>query len=881
MPDMSLRPGDVFAGYIIERELGSGGMGSVYLARHPRLPRMDALKLLRPELCSDQSFVMRFEREADMVARLDHPNIVSVHDRGSQDGQLWISMRFIDGTNAEQALRSEPAGMSPERVVRIIGKVASALDYAHRHGLLHRDVKPANILLTPGAEDEDELERVFLSDFGVAKAIGEASDSMSSLTSTGSVVATLDYASPEQIKGQALDHRSDIYALGCVLYKLLTGDVPYPAESVVARVYGHLNKDIPRPTEAVPSLPSGFDDVIAMAMAKERGQRYQTCRAMAVAARAALTTAPAAPAAPAAPGAADASDDSLPTTAYLLPAAAPRAHPGTPSASGRDATSAATQANPGASASSVDGMATVASAQARPGVGSPPAPGSEASWAPNPQSPDPAAQGRPPDGGGSEDSRARDPRLASGPQPGPEASRGAPAAQPQVPRRTLEQPAFPGPPPGGGYDGARGYSGARDPAGPPPGPTGPPPGPTGLPPDPSPGSPRRWPVITAIVATVLIIAALGTWFVLRDGTSSTASLGTGTTTAATTVPSSAASSAVNSSASGSPSASPSPSPSSASASSSSAVGTPPAGPVAGLPHATPLPENLLVVGRVVDNVAALYLLDAASGTSGQQLTAGVPGSLSPLLSADRGTLIYVHSGTAEANTLRTVAVDGSGDRQLFDALPSGCKQLARPAWNPIDQTELALPCTTAQGEVRLHRTKVDGTDEGTITTGFTVVDDVTYSPDGSTLAFWASEKAGSSGGTIYLQPADGSAPAHQLAGTPEGAKDVDPGFSPDGSSIAFSRVQSAGDGVSASTRVYQVNVDGSNLRAVTPPSAYGDINPCYSPDGTELAFKSNRPSAAGADGHQIWTIGLDGTGLKQLAGDAPGPVTASPAWIRR
>jgi len=228
MPGMSLRPGEVFAGYTIERELGSGGMGAVYLARHPRLPRFDALKLLRSELCDDPSFVGRFEREADTVAQLDHPNIVPVYDRGSADGQLWISMRFIDGTNAERALADYPDGMPPERAVRIVARVASALDYAHRHQLLHRDVKPANILLAAGPEDEDESERVFLSDFGVAKAIGAAADRIASLTSTGSVVATLDYASPEQIKGQPLDHRADIYALGCVLYKLLTGSVPFP-----------------------------------------------------------------------------------------------------------------------------------------------------------------------------------------------------------------------------------------------------------------------------------------------------------------------------------------------------------------------------------------------------------------------------------------------------------------------------------------------------------------------------------------------------------------------------------------------------------------------------------------------------------------------------
>jgi len=166
MPGMSLRPGEVFAGYTVGRELGSGGMGSVYLVRHPRLPRYDALKLLRAELCDDPAFVGRFEREADTVAQLDHPNVVAVHDRGSQDGQLWISMRYIDGTNAEKALADYHSGMPPERAVRIVSKVASALDYAHRRDLLHRDVKPANILLASGSDDDDETERVFLSDFG-------------------------------------------------------------------------------------------------------------------------------------------------------------------------------------------------------------------------------------------------------------------------------------------------------------------------------------------------------------------------------------------------------------------------------------------------------------------------------------------------------------------------------------------------------------------------------------------------------------------------------------------------------------------------------------------------------------------------------------------
>lgn len=290
MPDMSLRPGEIFAGYTVERELGSGGMGAVYLVTHPRLPRFDALKLLRQELCADPAFVGRFEREADMVAQLDHPNIVSVHDRGSQDGQLWISMRFIDGTNAEKALTVYPLGMPPERAVRIVGKVASALDYAHKRQLLHRDVKPANILLTAGDEDDDDLERVFLTDFGVSKAIGDAADRISSMTSTGSIVATLDYASPEQIRGEVLDQRTDIYALGCVLYKLLTGSVPFPGDSVATRVYGHLNNEARPPSVLAPTLPSGFDEVTRRAMAKDPDERYPSCRALAAAAVAALTS---------------------------------------------------------------------------------------------------------------------------------------------------------------------------------------------------------------------------------------------------------------------------------------------------------------------------------------------------------------------------------------------------------------------------------------------------------------------------------------------------------------------------------------------------------------------------------------------------------------
>ena len=194
---MSLQHGTVFAGYVIDRLIGAGGMGSVYLATHPRLPRSDALKLLRPELCTDPVFAERFHREAATVARLSHPNILPVHDRGSEDGQLWISMPYVQGVDAEGALGACAGGMPPERAVRIVTQVGSALDYAHRHRLLHRDVKPANVLLT-ATEDGFDLEWVFLTDFGIAKA----ADEVASLTEAGSVLATFDFASPEQIEGK-------------------------------------------------------------------------------------------------------------------------------------------------------------------------------------------------------------------------------------------------------------------------------------------------------------------------------------------------------------------------------------------------------------------------------------------------------------------------------------------------------------------------------------------------------------------------------------------------------------------------------------------------------------------------------------------------------
>jgi len=282
-PTTSLQPGATFAGFVIEKHIGAGGMGDVYEVRHQQLQKKFALKILRAEFTAVHAFAARFEREMKTVSRLDHPNIVMATDGGSVNGQVWFTMTYVEGTDAQRALMETPTGMPPERAVSIIEKVAAAVDYAHRQGILHRDIKPANILLAPEPEPDDE--RVYLTDFGIAKAIDEAKP----LTATGQIPLTIDYASPEQIEGRTLDTRSDIYALGGTLFTLLTGSVPYPADSLLARANLHLSAEPPSPSSLVPELPAAFDDVIHRAMAKDPGDRYQTSRELAVAARRSLT----------------------------------------------------------------------------------------------------------------------------------------------------------------------------------------------------------------------------------------------------------------------------------------------------------------------------------------------------------------------------------------------------------------------------------------------------------------------------------------------------------------------------------------------------------------------------------------------------------------
>lgn len=275
-----LTSGAVVCGYRIERVLGTGGMGTVYLAADPILPRQTALKVLSSELSRDPDFRARFIREADTAASLEHPHIVSVYNRGqTEDGQLWIAMQFVDGIDADAALRD--GTMAPQRAVHIIGQVAKALDFAHAHNVVHRDIKPGNFLLS-GPIGPDE--RVLLGDFGIARAFDDVG-----LTATGSVMATVAYAAPEVLSDAPIDGRVDIYSLGCALFRLLTGHTPFPATNGAAAVMmGHLFSPPPRVTDAVPSLPAALDRVIAIAMAKDPAARFGSAGELAAAAAGAL-----------------------------------------------------------------------------------------------------------------------------------------------------------------------------------------------------------------------------------------------------------------------------------------------------------------------------------------------------------------------------------------------------------------------------------------------------------------------------------------------------------------------------------------------------------------------------------------------------------------
>ena len=279
-----LKAGEAFAGYTIIRSLGAGGMGEVYLAEHPRLPRADALKIIGSAISADPSYQERFIREADLAAKLWHPNIVGVHDRGESEGQLWIAMDFVEGRNAEELLSSRyPVGMPYEDVVAIVTGVAEALDYAHNQGLVHRDIKPSNIMLAD--PDEDGRRRILLTDFGIARTVGE----VSGLTATNMTLGTVAYSAPEQLLGMELDGRADQYALAATAYQLLTGSPVFPDSNPAVVISRHQSLAPPAPSTLRPEL-AAVDAAFAQALAKKPGDRFARCQDFARALRSASTT---------------------------------------------------------------------------------------------------------------------------------------------------------------------------------------------------------------------------------------------------------------------------------------------------------------------------------------------------------------------------------------------------------------------------------------------------------------------------------------------------------------------------------------------------------------------------------------------------------------
>src|SRR2546429_9145356 len=267
------RIGTRLAGYRILEQVGQGGMSVVYRAEHVRLGRPAALKLLVPVL-GDSGFAERFLRESQLAASIDHPSIVPVYDAGEDDGLLYIAMACVEGSDLK-TLIAKDGKLPVRRALRIVGQIGSALDAAHARGLVHRDVKPANILV--GAED-----RAYLSDFGVVKELASGGT-----TRTGSFVGTIEYGAPEQIEGREVDGRADVYALACVLYECLAGTPPFHRPSEVAVLNAHLHAPPPKLTRVAPELPAALEPVIAKALSKSPLDRYPTCGEFLGAARAA------------------------------------------------------------------------------------------------------------------------------------------------------------------------------------------------------------------------------------------------------------------------------------------------------------------------------------------------------------------------------------------------------------------------------------------------------------------------------------------------------------------------------------------------------------------------------------------------------------------
>ncbi len=261
------------AGYAIESVLGHGAMGVVYVARQDSPARRVALKLIAPAFAGDEVFRRRFLREATAAAAIEHPHILPVYAAGESNGILFMAMRLVDGQDLGQILRGSNE-LSLERVARIIRQIGEALDAAHARGLVHRDVKPGNVLVTSQPDGED-ADFCYLTDFGVSTW---TASSAATITMTGQMVGTASYVAPEQIDGGTVDGRADLYSLGCVLYECLTGRPPFSGRQAAAILYAHLHEEPPPPSSIRPDLPAGVDDVTTRALRKAPGERYASCR---------------------------------------------------------------------------------------------------------------------------------------------------------------------------------------------------------------------------------------------------------------------------------------------------------------------------------------------------------------------------------------------------------------------------------------------------------------------------------------------------------------------------------------------------------------------------------------------------------------------------
>ena len=271
MPDLPL-VGTDFAGYRLRSVLGRGGMSVVYQAENPRLLSLIALKVLAPDLASDEVFRTRFREESQIAASLNHPNVIPIHDFGSCDGLLYIAMRYVPGTDLRHLI-ADHGWLPPEAAVYLLEQAARALDAAHARELVHRDVKPGNLLIAQSGEDGDP-DHVYLADFGITKHIG----GRTGLTIAGTMLGTVHYVSPEQIRERPVFGAADQYSLGCVLYECLTGRAPFEKSSNEAIMWAHVHEQPAPPSTLRPDLPPALDDVIARALAKDPGDRYASCR---------------------------------------------------------------------------------------------------------------------------------------------------------------------------------------------------------------------------------------------------------------------------------------------------------------------------------------------------------------------------------------------------------------------------------------------------------------------------------------------------------------------------------------------------------------------------------------------------------------------------